>query len=141
MPNLQHFIPVEAPPRKVFDALTTQQGLRGWWTADSKAEPKVGSVAEFGFDERSLVFRMRIDELEPGKRVKWSCVGDNEEWKGTELEWTISKANGGSKLTLEHRDWRDVTEFCMSCNSTWGTLLYRLKDFIEGKNPGPMWKK
>ncbi len=28
--------------RKVFAALTTQVGLRGWWTVDAKADEKVG---------------------------------------------------------------------------------------------------
>jgi hypothetical protein len=25
------------------------------------------------------------------------------------------------------------------CNSTWGELMYRLKGYLEGENPGPHW--
>ena len=25
------------------------------------------------------------------------------------------------------------------CNSSWGELMYRLKKYVEGKNPGPHW--
>lgn len=27
------------------------------------------------------------------------------------------------------------------CNSTWSELMYRLKDYVEGRNPGPHWKE
>jgi len=27
------------------------------------------------------------------------------------------------------------------CNSSWGELMHRLKDYVEGRNPGPRWKE
>ena len=35
----------------------------------------------------------------------------------------------------------DLTDMVASCNSTWGELMYRLKGFVEGKNPGPHWRE
>jgi hypothetical protein len=32
-----------------------------------------------------------------------------------------------------------MTPFCASCNSMWGQLVFRLKDFVEGRNPRPQW--
>lgn len=141
MAEMRHQIPIDATPERVYDAIATQKGLQGWWTADTVAEPRVGSVAEFGFYNRKSVFRMRIEELTPGKRVVWTCIGDNDEWKGTRLTWEISQKNQASMLRFVHGDWRSTTTFFASCNSTWGMLMYRLKDFVEGKNPGPYWKE
>jgi hypothetical protein len=28
-----------------------------------------------------------------------------------------------------------------TCNSTWGELMYRLKGYVDGKNPGPHWRQ
>ena len=28
-----------------------------------------------------------------------------------------------------------------TCNSTWGELMYRLKDYVEGKNLAPHWRQ
>ena len=72
MPDLHHEIEIEAPPAEVYEALTTSEGLRGWWTSDSQAEPTVGSVAEFGFFNRQTIFRMQIDKLRPRKRIVWT---------------------------------------------------------------------
>jgi uncharacterized protein YndB with AHSA1/START domain len=141
MPDLHHLVEIEASPAKVFDALVTQSGLRSWWTADSTAEARVGSVAEFGFMERALVFRMEIAELSPGKRAVWKCVGDHAEWEGTRITWEMGEENGVTTLRMTHAGWREVSPFCASCNSTWGELMYRLKDAVEGRNPGPRWKK
>jgi uncharacterized protein YndB with AHSA1/START domain len=141
MAEMHHQIQIDASPEKVYEAISTRKGLQGWWTGDSVAEPHVGSVAEFGFYDRQVLFRMRIDELQPGKRVVWTCIGDYDEWKDTRLTWEISQKEGASILNFVHGNWRSTTSFFASCNSTWGMLMYRLKDYVEGNNPGPYWEK
>jgi hypothetical protein len=39
-----------------------------------------------------------------------------------------------------HSGWREVTDFCTSCNAMWGNLMFRLKDSVEGNSRGPQWK-
>ena len=141
MAELKHQIPIKAAPEKVYAALATENGLRGWWTADTKADEKVGGKAEFGFDKRGIVFRMNIEKLEPGKQVVWSCHGDHPEWSGTRLSWQLTPQDGGTTLRFTQSEWESITDFCASCNSTWGELMYRLKDYVEGRNPGPHWKE
>ena len=141
MALLKHQIPINTTPAKVFAALATQSGLRSWWTADAKIDEKIGGKAEFGFDKRQMVFRMNIEKLEPGKKVVWSCHGDHPEWKGTTLTWNIASEDGGTVLRMTHSGWKFISEYYASCNSAWGELIYRLKDYAEGKNPGPRWRK
>jgi uncharacterized protein YndB with AHSA1/START domain len=141
MAEIRHLISIEAPPQKVYAALATQAGLRGWWTADTTADDKQGGKAEFGFDRRGMTFRMSIDRLDPNKQVVWTCHGDNPEWVGTTLRWTITPDDGGCQLRFTQSGWMEMTDMVATCNSTWGELMYRLKDFAEGKNPGPHWRE
>lgn len=141
MAEFKHQIPISAPAEKVYAALATSTGLKGWWTADSKADEKVGGKAEFGFDRRSVVFRMTIEKLDPGKQVAWICRGDDPEWTGTSLTWTITPEDKGSTLRFTHSGWKSVGDYFAMCNSTWGELMYRLKNYVEGRNPGPHWKE
>jgi len=137
--DLNHAIEIEATPNKVFDALTLQEGLRGWWTADSIAEPSEGTVAKFGFNNRAVVFYMNVDELKPGKSVKWTCTGEPDEWKETKISWEIREnEDGNSFVRFKHSVWKQLTDFCAQCNSSWGALMHRLKDFTEGRNWGAM---
>jgi uncharacterized protein YndB with AHSA1/START domain len=98
MAEIKHQIPIQAAREKAYAAIATQQGLRGWWTADTSADEKVGGKTEFGFDKRGMVFRMTIDKLDPGKRVVWSCHGDHPEWNGTILSWELTPQDGGTTL-------------------------------------------
>jgi uncharacterized protein YndB with AHSA1/START domain len=140
MPDLHHQIPVDALPEKVYGAIATQEGMRGWWTADTQMDEKPGGKAEFGFDTRQTVFRMKIEKLEPGKRVVMSCHGDHPEWAGTTLTWAVASENGATMLRFTHSGWKSATDFFAICNTSWGELMHRLKDFVEGRNPGPHWK-
>jgi uncharacterized protein YndB with AHSA1/START domain len=137
MADMYHAISIAAPAEKVYEAIVTQAGLRAWWTADSVAEARVGSTAEFGFRNRAAVFRMRVEELQPGRRVVWACLGDVDEWKGTRLTWEIAPKDGGAELRFTHGDWRSTAGAYPLCNSTWGELMHRLKAYAEGKAPGP----
>jgi len=139
MPDILHWISVEAPPQRVFEAVTTESGLGSWWTADVEAEPEEGSVAVFGFNDRAVVFRMRIDELRPPELVRWTCLGDFPEWEGTRLEFRIEPADdGGSVVTFTHAGWDTTEEAFRQCNTDWGRLMYYLKDHVEGRGDGPM---
>lgn len=84
---------------------------------------------------------MKIDKLEPGKRVVWSCHSDHPEWNGTVLTWELAPENGSTTLRFTQSGWKEISDFCATCNSTWGELMYRLKDYVEGRNPGPHWKQ
>jgi uncharacterized protein YndB with AHSA1/START domain len=139
MTTLHHLVPIKASPEKVYAAVATQAGNRGWWTADSMVEDRVGGKAAFGFDKRANIFRMTIDKLEPGKEVVMSCHGDSPEWNGTTLEWKFEPAPEGALLKFNHRGWRDATDFCIACNSMWGNLMFRLKVFVETGKPNPQW--
>jgi uncharacterized protein YndB with AHSA1/START domain len=125
----------------VYAAIATQAGLRGWWTADTNADEKVGGKAEFGFDKRGMVFRMKIEKLDPDKRVVWSRHGDRQEWADTVLTWELAADGGGTNLRFTQSQWKSVSDFYALCNSTWGELMYRLKDYVEGRNPGPHWRE
>ncbi len=139
MADLLHCIAVNAKPREVYDAVATRAGMRGWWTRDTQMEERVGGKAEFGFDKRRLVFRMVIDALEPAKLVRMTCAGDHPEWAGTTLEWTVEPGPNSTVLHFCHRGWRSLTPFAATCNSTWGELMYRLKEFVETKRDNPHW--
>lgn len=72
----------------------------------------------------------------PGERVVWRCLGDPPEWAGTTLTWTIARENDATVLRFVQR-WKAMTDTVAMYSSTWGALMWRIKDYIEGRNPGP----
>src|SRR5262252_4351496 len=141
MADLLHSITIEATPKQVYAAVATEKGMRGWWTADTTMQAKPGGKVEFGFEKRAVVFRMRVEALEPGKRVAMTCSGDPDEWAGTRLEWTITPGDEGTRIDFCHGNWKAMDGYTAMCNSTWGELMYRLKKYVETGRANPHWKK
>ena len=84
MPDIVQELTIEATPENVFNAITNQDELAQWWTNQVTAEPKVGSIAEFTFDKRAVVFKMEIIELNAGKQVYWKVRSGPPHWLNRE---------------------------------------------------------
>ena len=48
--------------------------------------------------------------------------------------------DNSTELYLTHTDWVSADGWFGTCNALWSILLYRLKDYAEGKTPGPFFK-
>jgi uncharacterized protein YndB with AHSA1/START domain len=134
-------VDVGADPAAVFDAVSTQDGLRSFWTPDADAEPEVGSIARFGFEGAPVNLKMRIDRLEPGSEVAWTCMGDFPHWGGTEVRWRMApNPDGpGTRVTFSHTGWpADQPEHdYASVSYTWAQVVARLHDVLESGRPDP----
>src|SRR5215467_15540221 len=103
---LMHLVTIDAGAEKIYEALSTTQGLANFWTADSHVEPRAGSVAKFGF--HGPVLEMTVDELSPGKRVRWSTSGGFPQWSGTSVTWEIKPAKDGAhEVLFNHDGWAE----------------------------------
>lgn len=137
-----HEITIAAPSSGVFNAWTTEEGLRGWWTADAAAPRASGEQYVFRFDGGRVAFHFRVDEEVAGERVLWTGVdgpGMPSEWVGTRIDVRLTPASDGrTRMRFAHRDWRSVEGAYCACNTTWGELMYRLRDWCEGRPRGPL---
>lgn len=44
-----HDLTIQVSPDKVFDAITSPEGLNKWWTQKAEGQPKVGTIYQFYF--------------------------------------------------------------------------------------------
>ena len=136
---LIHRLGIAAPAETIYRALTTEDGIRAWWTADVKMDAYVGGKAVFGFFGHSTEFQMRISAIEPFSLVRWQCTGGSApDWVGTTQEFILEPQDDGEVLLkFSHGGWERGGDHCYFCNTTWGHLLVCLKDYAERgvKNP------
>ena len=130
-------VTINAPPQKVYEALTQEKHLKLWWTPDSKAEPKVGSEAKFEFKDYGDYIVFNVEKLEPNKLVEWkvtdSKMGGTPEWNGTTVSFELAEnENGGTDLNFIHKDWKDETELYKKCTDGWNYFVGdSLKSYLE----------
>lgn len=71
-------------------------------------------------------------------RDRAETLGDGKEWDVTRIVFALKEDQGKTTVRFAHADWKAKTDYFVSCNTTWGELMFRLKAAAEGKAPGPL---
>ncbi len=130
MVSITQSVDIDAAPDRVYDAVTTQEGLRGWWTRKAVAAPEEGWVNRFPFSSGDYN-AMRVTSLDPGHRVEWECVEGAQEWVGTRVVFQLEATGPGTRVRFSHSDWRDDTPFFRMCRKAWEWYMSSLKQYCE----------
>ncbi|MER7576018.1 SRPBCC domain-containing protein [Streptomyces sp. NPDC126514] len=137
MVDILHRIGVTSSPDEVYTALTTIDGLAGWWTQDTDGDSAVGGVIRFRFVPGG--FDMKVLEAEPAERVVWEVVDGPPEWIGTHVSFELKQEDDFTIVLFRHEGWKEQVEFMHHCSTKWATYLMSLKKLVEtGKgDPSP----
>jgi len=136
MVDILHRVGVSTPsPDKVYEALTTIEGLAGWWTDDTTGTAEVGGVVQFRFPPGG--FDMEVVEQRPNESVEWKVVDGPEEWIGTTVNWQLHQDGDYTIVMFRHQDWREPVEFMHHCSTKWATYLMSLKSLVETGKGAP----
>jgi uncharacterized protein YndB with AHSA1/START domain len=130
MKNILHRLAIKATPEEVYKAVTTREGLAGWWTPETSAKPETGSIARFAFGP-DYFKEMKVTALEPFKQVQWQCITGFEEWVGTTITFDIEPHKNGSVLFFHHDGWKAYTPGFASCSYDWAMFLRSLRILCE----------
>lgn len=136
---------LSASPAAVYQALTTQQGLRHWWTQACEVANTVGGQATFRFDQTYKV--MRIETLVPEREVRWRCVEAHidapalrhqDEWVGTQIIFRLSPQDGGkTRLDFEHVGLTPALQCFTICRDGWNQFLASLQSYVDSGHGAP----
>jgi Activator of Hsp90 ATPase homolog 1-like protein len=118
-----------------YRALTTIEGLSGWWTENTQGESKVGGVIRFRFGAGGI--DMKVLELHPAQRVLWEVVDGPEEWIGTKVSWELRQEGDWTIVLFKHQGWKEPVEFMHHCSTKWGVFLLSLKSLLETGKGAP----
>jgi uncharacterized protein YndB with AHSA1/START domain len=130
MSDILHKITINAPRDKIYAALTTLDGLSSWWTSTTSGDGAAAdSTLEFRFGQH--VVKMRVDELQGGKRAVWECTQATPDWIGTKVTFDLSEDAGRTTLLFGHRAWKEDSSFFAHCSMKWATFLLSLRDYAE----------
>jgi len=90
---------------RVFAAVATIGGLRGWWTPIVAGTTRAGGQLTFGFEDMDEAIAMRVDEVTDPSRVRWTCLEHSSaaDWSATTIQFELGDAGSkGCTLTFSH---------------------------------------
>lgn len=130
MHEIYHRVGISAAPERVYQALTTDEGLSRWWTGDTSGAGETGSVIRFGFGGVGIDFE--VAELQANSLVRWKHVGEiPEAWMDTEVRFGLMPGEDQTYVHFAHSDWKEKTDFMGHCSTKWAVFLLSLKDLLE----------
>lgn len=140
MHTIYQQVGIRAQPQEVYRALTTLEGVAGWWTRHiDGAIHEVGK--EFGLTFDGMRMALRVEELIANQKVVWRCLTVDPQWEQTLIgfELAYDDAHRQTLVNFTHKGWQDTTPLFALCSTKWAVFLLSLKQLLEtGKgNPHP----
>jgi uncharacterized protein YndB with AHSA1/START domain len=101
--RIERTIEIAHPPAKVWAALTTAEGLAGWFGDKAAIDLRPGGAAEMTFTEHNHRAEMRVERVEEPRifGFTWHINGlPEEDPRRTYVEFTLEPVAKGTRLTV-----------------------------------------
>jgi uncharacterized protein YndB with AHSA1/START domain len=126
---LQDF-PINADLARVFQAVTTPQGLDSWWTKRSGGTPVEGAEYELRFGPQ-YDWRGRVTRIVPDREFELQITVADTDWLDTRVGFRLEAKGEGTWLRFYHSGWRDQNEHYRVSVHCWALYLRILRRFLE----------
>ncbi|HSS09623.1 MAG TPA: SRPBCC domain-containing protein [Acidimicrobiales bacterium] len=124
----------DAPRERVFDAIATLDGLRGWWTTIATGTAATRGQIRLGYEGKDEFILMRVDEAIRPSALRWTCLTHTrfEDWNGTQVRFDLSEPTPDScQLNFHHVGLGPELECYGICEPGWDRFLASLAAYIE----------
>lgn len=131
-------VDVAADAQRVFEALSTTEGQRGFWTADCDVSE---TRARFGFPEAPVALEVDVT-TEPGKLVRMHVTSGFPFWEGSTWEWELGDAvrtETGTGVMFRHYGFAEgyaETDLGYTAQ-TWAMIQDRLAAYVVSGTSQP----
>jgi uncharacterized protein YndB with AHSA1/START domain len=151
MAIIRQQILIEAPVAKVYEAISTADGISSWWDKQTAIQTDRGLVLEHNPGPQHGVVKLRVTDLVPNKRVEWECISTHPKsspasaWTGTHFIFDMTERNsvassgsdlsqrGATALDFSQTGYDERSEFFETNKSAWEQVLQSLKQVLESR--------
>jgi uncharacterized protein YndB with AHSA1/START domain len=130
MADIFHDFPINVPVDRVFNAVTTPEGLDTWWTQRSAGRPEDGAEYELWFGPE-YDWRAKVTRCVPDSEFEVEMTRADSDWIGTRVGLRLEPRGAGTWVRFYHTGWPSLNEhFRISC-TCWAMYLRILRRSLE----------
>ncbi|MCZ7462342.1 SRPBCC domain-containing protein [Streptomyces sp. WMMC940] len=127
-----------ADPETLYRAISTPEGVGGWFTTGAEIGEGVGALHRLSFPGAQMTWDFRIDEAAVGKRLAQTVVAGPPQWIGTEIVYALDvQAEGETVVRFDHTGFAEIDDTFREVTMGWAGMLARLKEYVETGTPVP----
>lgn len=130
MADIFHHFIIKAPPHKVFDGISTPNGLNAWWTKQSAGEPVEGSEYQLWFGPE-FDWRAKAACVVPYSEFELRLTHAHPDWLNTRVGFLLEQHNGATEVRFYHLGWPEQNDHYRTSNYCWAMYLRLLKRYVE----------
>jgi uncharacterized protein YndB with AHSA1/START domain len=126
---LQNF-PIQAPPSRVFEAVSAPALLDQWWTIRSTGQPTVGSIYELDFGPE-YQWQAIVTKAVPGEAFELKLTRADADWVGSTVGFELAPSGSGTAVRFAHRGWPLANDHYRTSCHCWALYLRILRRHLE----------
>ena len=131
MTALAHRINIETDQQSVFEALSTAEGWRHWFTPQVDGDFTDGSEVVCKLDDR-LPILLRVGPVQPGSAINFEVLEGPFAAPGSKTSIELTGADDDRTAVLLRHDTPPIPEDDLAaCNTYWGILLGQLRSYCQ----------
>lgn len=121
---------INASRDKVFEAISTLNGLSNWWTTQVSGSAELGGLLQFDFGDFKGP-QMKVIEYDPANKLVWECTSSEHGWQGNTFTFLLDENDGKTRIRFSHNGWQEQDDFYASCCFSWGRYLESLRQYCQ----------
>jgi uncharacterized protein YndB with AHSA1/START domain len=122
--------PINAPRNRVFDAISTADGLAKWWTKRTTGKPRLGCVYELWFGPE-YDWRAVVSIYVEGTEFEFEIKESMKDWEGTQVGFRLEESKGVTQVRFHHTGWPEANDHFRGSTFCWALYLRLLKRYVE----------
>jgi uncharacterized protein YndB with AHSA1/START domain len=130
MADIFQDFPIKAPPDRVFQAVSTPEGLDCWWTQRSAGKPVVGADYELGFGP-SCTWRAKATQCIPNTEFELEILCADKDWNHTRVGFLLEPHDDATQVQFLHTGWPSTNEHYRISSHCWAMYLRLLRRNLE----------
>lgn len=129
---------IDADEATVRSALTTTEGISGWWSDDVEGTPeRPGGALHVRFPDLPQPFEFAV--AHDGDAVSWQTGAFPPWWQGTTIAWQVGRhpESGATLLRFTHSGFDPDDDIVPVVTPAWASIIERLKRYAETGKADP----
>jgi uncharacterized protein YndB with AHSA1/START domain len=133
MYSIENHTEIQAPVSRVLAALTTKEGVKGWWTDDCDCNSETREATfRFAKPQGTMAVTFKLDRADE-TGVVMTCIREqnNADWLNTRLEFKLRGVGDKTRVDLLHSGYPAKNETYEMCTKGWAYFLASLASYVQ----------